>query len=66
MHNCQIVQYSKTNPYSKKSEKTIKWVRSICYWDMTKSRNNWIEINKNKTIKIEDLKEIYENIPKLF
>lgn len=65
IHNCQIVQYSRVDPTFRTLSEDIRWVRSINPLDMTKSRNSWEEINKLKSTKREDIKNIVERIPRL-
>ena len=43
IHNCQIIQYSRVSPETGDLNPYLRWCRSVCPWDMTKSSNNWQE-----------------------
>jgi broad specificity phosphatase PhoE/NAD kinase len=44
IHNAQILHYTRQNPYTGEISPIFKWKRSICPWDLTRSRNVWEEI----------------------
>lgn len=48
--NCQILHYTRINPETGEKAPYLKWRRSICPWDETRSWNNgeWVEINAKK------------------
>ena len=49
MNNCQVVQYTRTDPgNSNKTEENFAWMRTVCPWDETLSRNDWVEIKRPK------------------
>ena len=48
IHNCQIIWYSRQNPENGQLSPTIRWVRSVCPWDMALSSNDWHEIIPRK------------------
>lgn len=45
--NCQIVQYSRRNPYTGEISPRISWRRSVCPWDNSLSWNNgdWVPMD---------------------
>ena len=68
IHNCQILHYTRINPILENQEpsKKLEWIRSICPWDDTKSSNKWQHINQEKKYSTEDLKAMYEKVPRIF
>jgi len=43
-HNCQILWYSRRNPFTGEISKFFQWKRSVCPWDLRRSRGEWEEI----------------------
>lgn len=48
IYNCQIIQYSRVDPFTKEITQRFDWVRSVCPWDLSKSRNEWQRIEHKK------------------
>ena len=49
MNNCQILQYTRQNPENPlHREPNFAWMRTVCPWDMTLSKNEWVEIKRPK------------------
>jgi broad specificity phosphatase PhoE len=47
MHNCQILHYTRVDPRDPTHvEPSFNWMRSVCPWDMTLSRNEWQTLNR--------------------
>jgi hypothetical protein len=44
IHNAQILWYSRRNPHTGEISKFFKWKRSVCPWDLKRSKNEWEEI----------------------
>jgi len=65
-HNCQVIHYSRRNPFNGKVGKNIDWVRSICPWDLRRSVQTaeWEEI-KRPSFTNEQLFQSLENTPRL-
>lgn len=66
MQNCQILHYTRINPETGELNRKIKWMRSICPWDESKSWNNgeWVELNRF-TYSDAELLEGVNNLPRL-
>jgi broad specificity phosphatase PhoE len=60
-HNCQILHYSRRDPVTKRVSSTFEWVRSICPWDLSKSNNEWTQINR-PTFTNEQMREHVEKV----
>lgn len=56
--NCQTLHYTRINPKNGERAPYLKWRRSICPWDESRSWNNgeWVEIN-SKQYSDAELKE---------
>eukprot|EP00013_Stygamoeba_regulata_P029115 CAMPEP_0177655688 /NCGR_PEP_ID=MMETSP0447-20121125/15118_1 /TAXON_ID=0 /ORGANISM="Stygamoeba regulata, Strain BSH-02190019" /LENGTH=340 /DNA_ID=CAMNT_0019159659 /DNA_START=94 /DNA_END=1116 /DNA_ORIENTATION=+ len=46
MHNCQIMHYSRRDPITGRVYPELRWKRSVCPWDASKSTNEWEEITR--------------------
>ncbi|MDO8598852.1 MAG: phosphoglycerate mutase family protein [bacterium] len=64
IHNCQILHYSRRDPATRKLASSYRWMRSVCPWDLTKSRNDWEPIERPRHTSEELLAEV-ETIPRL-
>ena len=64
IHNCQILHYSRCNPTTGEAGQTIRWFRSVCPWDLSRSSNEWTEIERHE-YRIADLRRIVESVPQL-
>lgn len=48
IHNCQIVQYTRRDPFSRELAPNLNWRRSVCPWDKTLSSNIWERVIRPK------------------
>lgn len=49
MNNCQVLQYTRVNPEDPNNiELNFAWMRTVCPWDETLSKNDWVEIKRPK------------------
>eukprot|EP01129_Flabellula_baltica_P016782 TRINITY_DN9103_c0_g1_i1.p1 TRINITY_DN9103_c0_g1~~TRINITY_DN9103_c0_g1_i1.p1 ORF type:complete len:303 (-),score=68.53 TRINITY_DN9103_c0_g1_i1:22-930(-) len=62
--NCQIIHYTRRNPWTGKVHNDIRYMRSICPWDTRLSPNEWVEINR-PTFSNADLLESVQKVPRL-
>eukprot|EP01012_Entosiphon_sulcatum_P008670 TRINITY_DN14756_c0_g1_i1.p1 TRINITY_DN14756_c0_g1~~TRINITY_DN14756_c0_g1_i1.p1 ORF type:complete len:526 (+),score=98.81 TRINITY_DN14756_c0_g1_i1:589-2166(+) len=46
LHNCQIVHYTRKNPYTGEIAPSFMWMRSICPWDLTRCNAEWQLVNR--------------------
>jgi broad specificity phosphatase PhoE len=55
--NCQIFDYTKVSPYTGEVAGQIRWYRSVCPWDPSRSWNggDWIDIPPRKRFTNEEL-----------
>lgn len=56
INNCQILHYSRANPLTGDIEPDLNWMRSVCPWDLTLSRNEWVRIVRKKYTNAELIK----------
>jgi len=63
-YNCQILHYTRRDPFTGHIAPHFSWMRSICPWDTTKSPNSWQQIIR-PTWRSGDLLESVERIPRL-
>lgn len=65
IHNCQVLHYTRRNPENQEDiAPHYKWMRSVCPWDMSLSRNVWEEIIYKKYSNEELLAQV-EKYPRL-
>ncbi len=64
MHNCQIVHYTRRDPESGKVASYVKWMRSVCPTDLTRSRNVWEPVER-PLYSNEELLAYAETVPRL-
>jgi hypothetical protein len=64
IHNCQIIHYTRRDPYSNKLHDKMHWMRSLCPWDLSKSQNNWLKFDA-PLLKNEDLLAIVNRVPRV-
>lgn len=67
IHNCQIIEYTRENPYTGKLSPDLSWVRWVCPWDESLSRGTWKEIIRPRYSNKEllELAEKYPYLPEL-
>ena len=64
IHNCQIFWYSRRDPNTNRVRSNIKFLRSICPWDLSRSRNTWERIDQ-PSFTNKDLLDHVNTIPQL-
>jgi len=64
IHNCQIFWYSRRDPKTRVVRSNIKFCKSICPWDTSKSRNDWEHVVQ-PSFSNQDLLEHVQTIPQL-
>lgn len=64
IHNCQILWYSRRDPETNRVRSNIKYMRSICPYDLTKSRFVWEKI-ETPSFSNQDLQDRVQTIPQL-
>jgi broad specificity phosphatase PhoE len=62
IHNCQILHYSRRNPFNGIVESDINWMRSICPWDEKPAQSSWHRIAR-RTFNNADLLSLVAHIP---
>lgn len=57
IENCQIFHYSRENPETGELSQNLRWMRSICPWDETKSWHSgeWVNLPQRRTYSDADL-----------
>lgn len=48
IHNCQVLHYSRISPHTREVAPWFTHMRSVCPWDLSRSRNIWVEIQRPK------------------
>lgn len=64
IHNCQIIHYTRRHPETGEIVPHLNWLRSICPWNLEKSRNTWEPIIRTKWTN-EDLLAVAAKVPRL-
>lgn len=64
IHNGQVVHYSRINPHTGEIESYLNWKRSVCPWDLSKSLNEWEQIER-PVFSNEDLLRIVKATPRI-
>jgi NAD+ kinase len=64
IHNCQILHYTRHDPVTGATAPYLNWLRSVCPWDLTRSRNEWERIERHRYSN-EELLELVERTPPL-
>lgn len=64
IHNCQILHYTRRDPETRKLTRAYNWVRSICPWEPTRSRNSWEPIVR-RAFTNEELMQLVEQTPRM-
>jgi len=62
IHNCHIMHYTRRDPHTGRVVPFVGWFRSVCPWDMTRSRNEWQPIER-RSYSNEDLLAVVEGTP---
>lgn len=60
--NCQILHYTRRNPKTGEIAPYLNWMRSVCPWDMSRSRNEWENIVR-PSYNNEELKAMIGQFP---
>mmetsp|Transcript_48448 Transcript_48448/g.113781 ORF Transcript_48448/g.113781 Transcript_48448/m.113781 type:complete len:293 (+) Transcript_48448:296-1174(+) len=58
VHNCQVVHYSRRNPYTGHIHGRFRWCRSVCPWDPSLSYGTWTPVVEPKFSNEDMLKEV--------
>lgn len=58
IHNCQIIEYSRIDPFTGFDQLKYKWRRSSCPWDLSLSHSEWRPINYHQPTNQELLAEV--------
>ncbi|MBI3633616.1 MAG: histidine phosphatase family protein [Candidatus Vogelbacteria bacterium] len=58
IHNCQVLEYTRINPFTGEETDCYKWMRSVCPSNLKLSRNEWVEIKRRKYSNKELLDEV--------
>jgi broad specificity phosphatase PhoE len=64
IHNCQIIHYTRRDPGTGQLGPFLNWMRSVCPWDSTRSRNQWEAIER-PLYSTSDLSAVIEGYPRL-
>jgi NAD+ kinase len=64
IHNCQVLHYTRRDPETGEVRPHVHWFRSVCPWDMTRSRNAWERIER-ATCSNAELLDVVERTPRL-
>lgn len=64
IHNCQVLHYTRRNPENGETDEYLNWVRSVCPWDTSLSKNGWRFIKRKKYTNEELLDEV-EKVPRI-
>jgi NAD+ kinase len=65
IHNCQVIHYTRRDPEEHGRIKDyLAWMRSVCPWDDTLSRNNWNPVSRPRYDN-EELLELAEQTPRV-
>lgn len=65
IHNCQIFHYTRRDPAEPGHAKDyLAWMRSVCPWDQSMSRNRWMPVAR-PTYTNEELLTLAEQTPRI-
>jgi len=64
VQHCHILHYTRRNPSTGDIEPYPKWMRSVCPWDESLSKNEWEEIIR-PTFTTESLLNEVNKVPQL-
>lgn len=64
MHNCQILHYTRRCPATGEIAPYVKWMRSVCPTDTTRSKNVWEPVER-PLYSNEELRTFVESVPRL-
>ncbi len=65
--NCQVLHYTRVNPITKEMADQLRWFRSVCPWDESRSWNNgeWMAIQPRQKYSDAELLDAVEKFPPL-
>lgn len=64
IHYAHILHYTRRNPDTRELHPRLRWMRSVCPWDLGLSSNDWTEIARKGYLGSELLEEI-EKYPRI-
>ncbi len=64
IHNCQIINYTRIDPQTKKITPHMNWMKSVCPTDLNLSSNKWVKIERHAFTN-KELREEAEKIIRL-
>lgn len=67
VENCQVLHYSRVSPETGEIAGQLRWFRSVCPWDSTKSWHDgeWVAIQPRKKYSDRELLQLVETFPPL-
>ena len=65
IYNCQILHYTRLNPFTGEEAPYLNWMRSVCPIDLSLSSNEWREIVRRR-FSNADLRREIENMKKMY
>mmetsp|Transcript_15386 Transcript_15386/g.17127 ORF Transcript_15386/g.17127 Transcript_15386/m.17127 type:complete len:316 (-) Transcript_15386:24-971(-) len=63
-YNCQILHYTRRDPVTGVIHPHLKWFRSVCPWDMSRSSNKWQAIQRPVWTN-EGLMDVVRTVPRV-
>lgn len=64
IHNCQVIHYTRQVPGTDRLDRHFVAVRSLCPWDVSRSRNEWQPIERRKYTN-DELRSIIGQVPRI-
>lgn len=58
IHNCQVLHFTRRNPQTREISPYMDWLKSVCPWDISLSRNEWEKIERHRFTNEELLAEV--------
>lgn len=66
IHNCQVITYSRRCPSSGELHADFRFMRSVCPWDLSLSRNEWHPIDRSGGLYGAELTALLEDYPRMY
>lgn len=64
VHNCQVIHFSRRDPKTGRIAQSVRWWRTVCPWDTSRTSDEWRQIEK-KTFTSSELLDIANQFPRV-
>ena len=66
IHNCQVVHYTRRDPFTGELHPDFRFMRSVCPWDLDLSDNEWRPVDRSGGLGDDEMMRSVERYPRMY